>query len=522
MYDIKLLTEFNHALIYGFEPEASPARSSGSEKLKDTLIPEAHQHEDMLNAYLFAQNEILPYLKTNDFRQITPDLFLAWIKKLHQLIGKSLLEEHHASSGEFSNRMILRWHAGAHISLQFISYFSGLHACKSDSAFALYLHEEFEVDLGDVIAFINLLQKLQKNDSIKIHKTEILDFEKNPDIFKRGLLVINRLGVAYNSSLLNSDEKKSVDKIVKTCMYPEAIAQTMEIFVKDVIKGYQAVDKKNINQVVEFISNTFYQFTDIHPFPNANGRTATCLLNILLRSFDLPSILLRYPGDKADKKSLYSRAIEQIDQSRALLQELIKLRITEAQHIPFNDPKLAKTILLRVGVAEILNRIRSKHPHFNIETIHNAIYEMPLWNQMDSATATIFLLACMINVASYWEKKLDAKAQPVTHAINFPRAPITDEDARLLIANLNLITAKTGWRLSLKEGILAAWIEIPSETEAKSLYERFANNSILTAKLMRRKDNKVTAIICENIQVEKLNNHVIGLTTFNEGHYKNI
>ncbi len=39
MLDLAKLTEFNHALVYGFEPESSPNRLAGSEALEDGLFP---------------------------------------------------------------------------------------------------------------------------------------------------------------------------------------------------------------------------------------------------------------------------------------------------------------------------------------------------------------------------------------------------------------------------------------------------------------------------------------------------
>ena len=70
MFDLTQLTEFNHALIYGFEPEASPQCLAGSQTLTDMLFPIAGQYQDMLEAYLYAQSTILPKIKENGVKGI--------------------------------------------------------------------------------------------------------------------------------------------------------------------------------------------------------------------------------------------------------------------------------------------------------------------------------------------------------------------------------------------------------------------------------------------------------------------
>ncbi len=59
---LKQLTEFNQALVYGFEPETSRGAILGSPSLEDTLYPAVRQYGDMLKGYLFAQKILLPVL----------------------------------------------------------------------------------------------------------------------------------------------------------------------------------------------------------------------------------------------------------------------------------------------------------------------------------------------------------------------------------------------------------------------------------------------------------------------------
>ncbi len=97
----------------------------------------------------------------------------------------------------------------------------------------------------------------------------------------------------------------------------------MDAFADQMLARFAKCNPENLDQVSEFLAEMFYQLTEIHPYANANGRTALAMVNIFLRYFNLPSILLRHPGEKDDKKSAYSEAIAQLDKTREPLQQLI-------------------------------------------------------------------------------------------------------------------------------------------------------------------------------------------------------
>lgn len=65
MFELKLqqLTEFNEALVYGFEPESSLPSTLRLGTIEETIFTKAPQYTDMLNAYLYAQNTVIPSIK---------------------------------------------------------------------------------------------------------------------------------------------------------------------------------------------------------------------------------------------------------------------------------------------------------------------------------------------------------------------------------------------------------------------------------------------------------------------------
>lgn len=91
MYNISDLILFNPALVYGFEPEQSQQQIEGSGRYEHTLFPIAGQHVDVLQAYLYAQNTILPLIQDIGIQHITEDMLLEWILTIHKHIGQHLL-----------------------------------------------------------------------------------------------------------------------------------------------------------------------------------------------------------------------------------------------------------------------------------------------------------------------------------------------------------------------------------------------------------------------------------------------
>lgn len=336
MLDLSRLTEFNHALIYGFEPESSPRRLAGSETFEDALFPEAGQHQDMLNAYLYAQETILPQIKKIGLPNITPDMLIEWVKTIHGFIGNSLMQAHDRKSGEYTNEIILRWHLGAELGSHFILYLSGLHEYKSPQQLAKFLNKKFDMDYQSALDFISLLEKITKDERYTIHGSlkPFIDYS-SPGI--KGILVLNKLASAYNLNQLSNSEKGTVNRIVKICMFPPLIPEAMNQWAQNTIKQLQACDSKDLKNASEFLANTFYELTEVHPFGNANGRTATCLTNIFLRTFGYPSIVLRHPGERENKNSLYQKAFAEIDSSLIPLIELISTRVIEAQEKTFRE-----------------------------------------------------------------------------------------------------------------------------------------------------------------------------------------
>ena len=149
-------------------------------------------------------------------------------------------------------------------------------------------------------------------------------------------------------------------------MPAEQYESAMDLFCANLIKRLKTIDKDNLDEVVDFIADAFYNLTEIHPYPNCNGRTATCFMNILLRYLEKPSILMRYPRERDNPESIYSKIFESNDVDMDLLKKHLKQRILDTQEKPFVHPLLKMLIDHRIALMFLLKRIEKNHPECDI------------------------------------------------------------------------------------------------------------------------------------------------------------
>lgn len=508
MFNLTQLTQFNHALVYGFEPEASLARLEGSQTYEDALFPAANQHQDMLEAYLYAQNTVLPQIKAVGMANITADILLDWVKNIHRLIGKSLMHEIDRQSGVYTDRIILRWHLGMELNSFFVSYICDDEANRSPKVFANFLNEKFGMDHNTALDFIALLEKIAKNESYSIDASlqSQIDYQ-HPAI--KGLVVIHKLSSAYNQNKLSDEEKIIVNKVVKICMFPHLIPSAMNQWAQETVSDFRVCDPKDLNKVVAFLTKTFYKLTEIHPFPNGNGRTATCLTNIFLRAFDYPSIVLRKPGERSDKDSLYNKAFNEIDTTLLPLSELIRTRITEAQVNPAANEALKKMIVLRVTFSELLKDTKEKHPEFDLIACQLYIERLPEMTTAISSTQDMTLastLVLQIGISEVMKFRQQLASVKETKQGTFFIPTFTEQDVDSIKQGLSLLSQQGGWKVNSKRGM--AWLEMTDEKAAERIISEFNIFKIAKATIAYRVDaqnnTKIPVIKCDNINPQKL------------------
>ncbi len=420
---LQQLTEFNPALVYGFDPEvATDGRIHESETWEGSLFPTVGQVEDMLTGYLFAQNILLPTFKKGNLDELS---FINYIKQLHGHLGNSLLAlTIKEKSGEYSQQQALRWNPDVRTGVLIYCIFSGtkdpnLNGEDPTAVLIKFLTTELSLSKAQVLQFIALLDRL-KNDPTITPRASEKKYIGN-DV---GLIIQEKLAVAYLTNKLSKNDKELVSKIVTVCRDPQATPQLMKDFAKTTLANWGKCNKKDIKAVSQFLTELFFQFTDIHPFPNANGRTALCLVNVFSRSIGLPSILIRNPGEKKDSSSSYSLAIKAINQTREPLANHIYQRILEAQRQPFTDAKLAEAVTLRCKLVHQLKLMQSKHPQIDINEYQLKRYQLELsyvheLNALPNDNdRLIFFFKKFLAFLTQEEKRLDQSLSKGTDAIS--------------------------------------------------------------------------------------------------------
>ncbi len=203
------LTEFNQALVYGFEPEAISAVSD-SITWEATLFPSTGQFEDMLSAYLHAQDVLLPKFVsfTEGKTKLSEKDFLNSICELHGFIGKTILNVQGEKSGRFIQQQVLRWNPNMHTdALIFLILNNNSHHpyLKGQDPMELLcnlLKEELNISKKETLQFIELLKRLKDDPTIKARESQKPYIKNDPAMNAKEKFV-----VAYHTNKLTEDER---------------------------------------------------------------------------------------------------------------------------------------------------------------------------------------------------------------------------------------------------------------------------------------------------------------------------
>ncbi|MGQ3890560.1 Fic family protein [Legionella sp. CNM-4043-24] len=383
-FDLSSLTEFNPALVYSFEPEAPRQYLENKDKISDSYHFIIGQHVDMLRAYQYAQSVILPYIREHGIQSITPDMLLDWIKQIHREIGRHILESEGLTAGCWSTKDIIRAHAGWDSAQDMLSFMGSIpfiqHTSEHYRRYAAHALETYGIPTADTLGFMLLLYKASFLSESILFPSQMVSLVSD-SISKGGTnLALKKLCAAYNRNMLDAAQKTAIHKIMKICIPPDMLEESMQAFARKTVAGWKSAEAGDAEKLSEFLAEVFYELTEIHPFPNCNGRTATCLVNIILKSFSVPDILLRLPDEASDLSSSYVRAIKQIDQSRALLASHIKARIEASRITPWKNEALKELIETRVNIANLCFLIKKAHPSYDLCKTLSSLNQQTDWS----------------------------------------------------------------------------------------------------------------------------------------------
>lgn len=356
------LTEFSEALVYGFDAELSLTESEPNSI--HYTVHGGRQYQDVYEAYYYAQEQILPKIRTAGVKALTAKELLSWLNEIHARIGRTVAKDMGMEAGQYikPGQEIARWHAGLDIQ-NYLAAYLALSPRQQNERHHIIKHilKTFPtVKIDELQAFLNLAEKY-KPQSMMVY------VQSGHDLGTTNLwhlLSICRAGV------LNTQENAIIKKIVTLCMPASQVPAAMQAFAEKTIARWKACDPNDLKQTSKFLSETFFELAGTHPYCNANGRTATCLINIILRSFNKPSILLRNPLEKEDTHSAYSKAIDALNEgSSVLLADHILTRINDAEKgNDYHHDDLKNIVILRVKLKDAAVKLQMEFPRYDVNT----------------------------------------------------------------------------------------------------------------------------------------------------------
>ena len=445
-FDLNLLTKFPKALVYGFEPEGDGSYIFSS------IYHMICQFSDTLEAYLYAQDHILPIIEERGLSSIEDGQWITWIKELHRKIGRSLLDSLGMKSGEYALVPVFRWHHGANLQNEMSGYLAQSAADISANldAFCMYLEKEYQQSHDEFCDVINIVQKVFNDSSF--HQIQIVD-PQTPNIF--GVNKLIKLHEAYHAGKLTAEECVKINRVVKLSTPSENIASNMEKIIFNFTAELKLLDIADQRAMASFLAKYFYALTETHPFVNANGRTVTCFINIILKAAGYPAILLRHPGDKEDTTSLYSRAIASIDDSRDLLTELLFMRISNALIADYENEHLKSLVTLRVAMSNAYHDVHLKFPEFDIDSHWEELKEnMPRVEEIESESSPLLLDGLKWVVSQIKQLQSRLTEQKAMAAIKFHNQELTKEQIKRVESKLHELSGQTiGWKAYKKGSI---------------------------------------------------------------------
>lgn len=508
-FDLSLITEFDPAIVYGLQPESSCNEDSSKRPVETVLIPSVYQYLDSYQAYLYAQNTIMKAIREKGINAITPEQLISWIKELNGFLGKSILAERERKSGEYIEEEMFIWRDGSAVgNLAALCIFN-----PSYKNIILPQVAQLGVDSKDFEKFLIVLSKINNNDEIVVPESiqSRIKCPKSESSYNV-IFLFHKMSYAFNDGKLSQDDMDIINKIVKVCPLRDNVPQLMLNYATDLLKSWNNCSTTKDDDIAALAHQAYYGLTNIHPFGNANGRTATALMNIILRSLDKPSIVLRRCGEEDDKTSPYSVAIASIDSAPDKLKKLILTRMQESSNgTAYQDMKLRKIIETRVLMAKLVYEMKQISPSFDIEKAHSIIinkvpsFILRLPNARDQE------LGCVQYALAEYQGLLDN-----LKIMNRPNkiTPVvvkkyTKEEQASIIKTLEKLTETTGWKAYNAPEGLVILLEDGDINEARKISSKLNIQGVMCASTMLHAKTKTPVVKVFDVNEKKLNELII-------------
>jgi len=492
------LKRINPAVVYSFDPEdMAYCYSPNTNIIRSASIPSAGQQLDMLEAYCYVEQIIVPHLEKMQ-RQIEPETFLSWFSSIHTRIADTVALDK-KELGVYRSNELIAWHYGIKM-YDFLLDHLAQRTIINDNQCATKLSKEFSADKEELIEFIRILRKIEKNKHIQLSTVQVEYMQTQNKLHWKALSILYKLHTAYhdeNQHHMTTKEKESIAQIVQICVSPEEIPIKMSLFAKRTVKTLAECPQHDLNNTATFLAEFYYEFMKIRPFENGNLRLAIALMNAVLLSLGFPSISLR-DSSEYQKKALFT-----LQRSRKDLAALIKKRVLEEQKKPSSDANMLDIRSMRINLALSSWRILAKEPDYDLEKIVANPQEIEEFDQLRFRSPHRALIK-LLTYPMLRARKIEEVLYPTPVAeILAARQSLSDINLEKLKAGLAHITEHAGWNTQANGQ--SVWLIMTDLEEAKTVQNRLTQAGVGTIECKPALEQKEAwSVQCQDLDFKKV------------------
>ncbi len=538
-FNLDKLTEFNPAIIYMLRPEISSRPGSKPDpRDPNYLMVTAGQYLDLFEAYMYAQENILPVIATKGIAAITAKDLLVWLKQIHIRAAHTLAHDvdQPQFAGNYTNEESFLSEPFVPLILRDLFSINAPIDLKHLQAVMKHHQNMFETedDINNIIELFNsgAVQEILNLLKELLAKNGDEPIEANQITF---LVAMVDLGKIYSQNGFSAAQKDLIHKFFMIGVAPDKIAEHMKILAEEILTAWKNCDANKPEEVVQLLSDEFISLLKCHPYFNANGRIATVLMNITLRSLNLPSIVLRTEDSNHPLNVAYTKATKNISTQPELLTAHIKKCMNMAQVKPSYDKAI---ITFRVAATNWMRQIMSEFPKFDMGKFYsidifkimtsvpdnvqrltpsdlielNALLKIFGFEdlsiaaiQPDSYPKIYAILGGnrIVNALAAQYKILATKVSAHNNAVTSKTYSTAEKDS--IVNHLTALTQQTKWQRYNANG-LTLILECESKLEAEKIADALTATSALNAKMqsLAGKIPKVFVVKIEAINTEKL------------------
>jgi hypothetical protein len=368
-FNLDKLIQFNPALIYLLRPETSSRPATAADALNPNyLLITAGQYQDLFEAYIYAQENILPVMKAKGIATITAKKLLEWLNQIHLRAAKTLALDVETPTFAGSYTIEQAFISEPYIPLILKDLFqSNAPITKNNLAAAVQRHSHEIESEEDYKHISELYNSGAMQDMIDILKGVVADktIQASHEDYSDGFVsALNKLGDKYSQKGFSSEQENLIHEFFSLGVEPSKIPSHMESVAEKILMAWKKCNAKNSDEVAQLLAVEFSLILKCHPYFNVNARIATCLINITLCSLELPTIVLRTEDQTNALNIAYTTATKNISSQP----ELFLAHIKKCMALAPVKPSYDKVIISgRVAAAKWTRKIMSEFPKFNIE-----------------------------------------------------------------------------------------------------------------------------------------------------------